>query len=317
MLRHAIPPARFFSQIPNDILRHPRLGSDAVRLLSWQLSLPADRHESLSATAARAGVKPVAFQRAKKQLKQEGFFHEWKEQGRGGLWRTQQLVSNVPLTADEVASLRDSAPAPANPVVGERAARSVGRHPDEERGEKTSNLPAPAAEPAPEPDPVTAEARQLVGALRALDPRLRVPRGMVPELAALAAQWLRLGHTPGDVRETVRQALPGPSQPIHRPGGLLRHLLRDAPPAPAPPEPPRVSRMRECAGDRHPQPLLFEPMGDEELCRDCRLEQAEACAPRTPGGVLATVRGVAAARSALRGGAFTEGPTLVSNRSGA
>ncbi|MFF3287843.1 hypothetical protein [Streptomyces sp. NPDC003023] len=301
MLRHAIPPARFFSQIPNDILRHPRLGSDAVRLLSWQLSLPADRHESLSATAARAGIKPVAFQRAKKQLKQEGFFHEWKEQGRGGLWRTRQLVSNVPLTADEVTSLRNPAPTPANPAVGEPAPRSVGRHPDEEREEKTSNPPAATA---PEPDPSTAAARRLVGALRALDPRLHVPRGMLPELAALAAQWLRLGHTADGVREAVRHGLPGPAQPIHRPGGLLRHLLRDAPPPPAPPEPPRVSRMRECAGDGHTQPLLFEPVGDEELCRDCRRERAGTSAANVaPGAALTVVLGVAAARSALRGGA--------------
>lgn len=292
MLRHAIPPARFFSQIPNEILRHPRLNSDAVRLLSWQLSLPADKHESLSATAARAGIKPTAFQRAKKQLLQEGFFHEWKEQGRGGLWRTKQLVSNVPLTACEVAALRDGEPAPAKPVVGEPAPRPVGRHPDEEREEDTSNPPQEAGP----------EARQLVGTLRALDPRLRVPRGMLPELADLAAQWLRLGHTPDGVRENIKRCLPTPTEPIHRPGGLLRYLLRQAPPAPVPPEPPRVSRMRECAGDGHTQPLLFRPVADEELCPDCRQDQAGTMT-RPPAGVLAAVKGVAAARSMLRGGA--------------
>jgi hypothetical protein len=37
MLQHAIAPTRFFSQTPNDIIRHPRLNSLAVRLLQCAL----------------------------------------------------------------------------------------------------------------------------------------------------------------------------------------------------------------------------------------------------------------------------------------
>ena len=56
MLRHVIAPSRFYSQLPNDILRHPRLSAAAVRLLAWQLSLPLDAKESLSRTAERARI---------------------------------------------------------------------------------------------------------------------------------------------------------------------------------------------------------------------------------------------------------------------
>lgn len=105
----------------------------------------------------------------------------------------------------------------------------------------------------------------------------------------------------------IRHGLPGAAETIHRPGGLLRHLLREAPPvAPddsAPRQRPRVRSMRECAGDRHVQPLLFSPVADERLCRDCRLERAEGDARRTAGVSLTAARGLAAARSALRGGA--------------
>ncbi|MBP2403991.1 hypothetical protein SNS2_2257 [Streptomyces netropsis] len=40
MLRHVIAPERFFTQVSNEIIRHPRLSANAVRLLMWQLSLP-------------------------------------------------------------------------------------------------------------------------------------------------------------------------------------------------------------------------------------------------------------------------------------
>jgi hypothetical protein len=110
-----------------------------------------------------------------------------------------------------------------------------------------------------------------------LDPRLRMPRGMLAQLAALAAlaaEGLDCGHTAAAVREHVRRALPGRGQPIHRPGGLVRYVLREVPPltpvvaAPvtAAPQLPRVARMREREG-RHTQPRLFLPVADERLCR--------------------------------------------------
>lgn len=217
MLRHAIAPARFFSQVPNEIIRHPRLSSDAVRLLTWQLSLPADAADSLSKTAQSAGIGKAAFLRAKRQLKDEGYVHEWREQVERGRWRTRQLVSNVPLSRDEAARVSSGSsqvgssqvgPTDVVPAVGAPTGRDVGRLPDQTPVGNTLQ---------PSPD-----ARRAVDSLHRLDPRLRVPRAILPELAALAEAWLDAGYTvegvtgrgpaaiaqPGSFHSSARRACP-------------------------------------------------------------------------------------------------------------
>ncbi|WP_415948119.1 hypothetical protein [Streptomyces sp. KLOTTS4A1] len=330
MLRHAIPPARFFTQVPNEILRHPRLSSDAVRLLTWQLSLPEGDNAPLSKTADQAGVKRGAFARAKEQLKAEGYLHEWREQCGRGRWATRQLVSNVPLSAAEAATVRDGgggtvlpdapaapdapdapaepcapsapdAPTAPPPAVGEPTPRAVGGHPSEYLLENTSNPPAAAAtEAASEAareaaSAATAPAADLIGALRELDGRLRIPRAMTAELTAHVDAWLAAGHTLADVREHIAYGLPSPGRPVFRPGGLLRYLLKDVPPVRAHEE-PRVAAMRECTGETHLHPRLFRPVTTEALCPDCRTAQAADSPARTT-----AVRGAASVRAALRG----------------
>ncbi|MFF2190258.1 hypothetical protein [Streptomyces sp. NPDC058155] len=272
MLRHVIPPARFFSQVSNDIIRHPRLSSDAVRLLTWQLSLPLDAKESLSRTATRAGIKKGAFLRAKGQLKAEGYVHEWRQQGVRGLWSTVQLVSSVPLSEAEAAAARGGgvpvvAPAVSSPAAGRPTGRAAGRHPENTpKGNTSHHQESEAA-----CDVACDEAREAVTDLHRLDRRLRVPRGMLPQLAALASQWLARGHTADGVRTEIRRSLPAGDTCIHSPGGLVRYILREPvavhvpPPAPV----PRVAQMRECESERHVQPLLFRPVADEAMCPAC------------------------------------------------
>ncbi|MFF9911857.1 hypothetical protein [Streptomyces sp. NPDC013457] len=287
MLRHANAPTRRFSQIPHEILRHPDLNSDAVRLLCWQLSLPDGVNEPLSKTAERAGIRKVAFLRAKGQLKAAGYLHEWREQGARGLWATRQLVSNVPLSPAEASAARCGAPTDTRPAAGEPTGRAVGRHPERTSRENTSIPPPPLV-------PEDAEARRLVDELPDLDPRLRVPRAMLPELTGLAARWLEAGHMADAVRDAVARCLPGRGSPIHRPGGLLRYILREVPPvAPAPPA-PRVAALRECESGLHVQPYLFLPLADEDHCGGCRR-------PSTASSATATAQtGPSLARAALR-----------------
>ncbi|MFE6961360.1 hypothetical protein [Streptomyces sp. NPDC057696] len=209
--------------MPNEILRHPRLSSDAVRLLAWQLSLPDDAKDPLSKTARQAGIGKCAFNRAKGELKREGYLHEWRQQGVRGLWSTVQLVSNAPLKPEQALALRDGAPAGGNPAAGEPTGRTVGRHPEKPVLENIPHHPEALLEAeAPEAPAVMEAGRQLISTILDLEPRLRVPRGILPQLAALASAWLEAGHTPGGVRAHVQRSLPGPKQPIHRPGGLLR-----------------------------------------------------------------------------------------------
>ncbi|WJV46662.1 hypothetical protein [Streptomyces flavofungini] len=286
--------------MPNEILRHPRLSSDAVRLLTWQLSLPDGAYETLSATARSAGIGRTGFNRAKAQLKAEGYLHEWREQRERGRWATRQLISNVPLDAEQAAALRGPAPSAELPTVGQPTGRAVGRHPDATPPENTPQPPPPAVD-LPQADQTVAD--RIIQGLPDLDPRLRVPRGMLAQLAALAVQWLALGHSPDDVRDEIRRGLPGRHQVIHRPGGLVRSLLRD----PAPPrreQQPQVAALRECAGP-HGSPTLFRPVAGEDRCGECRRERAEAGRADAGGGWAgagAAARGAPGVRAALRAG---------------
>ncbi|MFI9747305.1 hypothetical protein [Streptomyces sp. NPDC052494] len=333
--RNFIAPSRDFTQLANEIIRHPRLDSDAARILNWQLSLPAHSRQTLSKTAEHARIGATSFIKAKRQLKAEGYVHERRVQGPGGLWMTQQLVSSAPLRPEEAAKLLAHMPFRAGtervypqvvpsaslPAAGGPTAPPTDGHPGKDPGENTSNLPpepepGPESEPEPEPEPDPEseppphphpqptgqsgeasdaarerldEARALVGALPLLSPALRhIPPGMRDELARLAARWLDAGHTSADVHEHVLRGLPGAGTPVHRPGGLVRYLLREvAPRAVTPPAgtspagPPRLSPRlegaRECAGDGHTQPMLFRPVTEgQTLCPDCAIAPAGA-----------------------------------------
>ncbi|WP_193560581.1 hypothetical protein [Streptomyces alboflavus] len=294
MHRHVIAPVRFFSQTPNEIIRHPRLDSDAVRLLTWQLSLPEGADEPLSDTARSARIGRTRFKTAKAELKAEGYLHEWREQRERGRWATYQLLSNVPLDAEQAAALRDSAPSDHFPAVGQPTDRAVGRHPDTTPPENTPQPPPPAVD--------LPQADLIVRGLPDLDPRLRVPRGMLAQLTDLAGQWLALGHSPDGVRDEIRRGLPGAHQVIHKPGGLVRSLLRD--PAPPRPAQPQVAALRECAGP-HGRPTLFRPVAGEDRCGECRRDRAEAGrsgAGAGWAGAGAAARGAPTVRAALRAG---------------
>ncbi|GGX83597.1 hypothetical protein [Streptomyces hiroshimensis] len=315
MLRHAIPPASFFTQVSNEILRHPRLSSDAVRLLTWQLSLPDGANEPLSKTAERAGIKKVAFIRAKRQLVGEGYLHEWRRQGEAGRCSTTQLVSSVPLSAEEALGVREGGrPTGGIPAAGEPTGRSVGRLPEDNNGENNFHPPFPAAErpvpPAPPvpPEPLVERGARALAAVSRSEGRLRLSAPDVARLAPLAGEWFQRGAPMADFREALTARLP---RVVHHPAGLVRdRLLRKMPQAPtfaeqrasAPRVPSRVAGMQECRGD-HVQPRLFRPVGDEALCRDCCRAAAGAGGPvPVPGAVVAALRGAVTVRAALRGG---------------
>ncbi|MGD3110828.1 hypothetical protein [Streptomyces sp. YGL11-2] len=295
--------------MPNEIIRHPRLSSDAVRLLTWQLSLPDNADEPLSQTARRAGIKKTPFIRAKRQLSDEGYLHEWRRQGSGGRWSTTQLVSNVPLSATEASAVPDDRPTGLIPAVGEPESRAVGRS-HENTEEKTSTPPSPATshdtaldatskrreggrpnsndhrvEPEPQsaravPQPLLDRAVQALASVSHEERRLRLGGQEVKNLAPLAAEWFERGATVADVRDALTVGLP---QHVHCAAALVRdRLTRKMPEAPSlaaqrereATSQPRLARMRECTGE-HIQPLLFRPVADESLCPSCRHSHAE------------------------------------------
>ncbi|MBO0654774.1 hypothetical protein J1792_18940 [Streptomyces triculaminicus] len=315
MLKHAIAPARFFTQVSNEIIRHPRLSAEAVRLLTWQLSLPDGVDQPLSETAKRAGIKKTAFGRAKGELKAEGYVHEWHRQGSRGRWSTTQLVSNVPLSAEEALAVRDGdrpaePPAAVEPAVGEPEGRSVGRSQDNTE-ENTHNPPS-------QPSRLIERGALALASISHRERQLRLTGREVSGLAPLAAEWLLRGASLTDLREALTLGLP---ERVHSAAALVRdRLMRKMPPVPsfaeqrtvldAPPE-PRVASMRECQGD-HVQPRLFRPVAGETLCSACRRERAEEAVAESVSEASppAAARGAAAVRAALRAGepAIVSGP---------
>ncbi len=302
MLRHVIAPARSFAQIPNELLRHPRLSSHAVHLLTWQLSLPPDARESLSDTARRARIKKTAFQRAKRELIKEKYLHEWRVTIGGGHWATVQLVSNTPLSATEAAAVRDGklpphggarlltepeetadtpakpqvAPSNSCPAVGQPTGRHSGRQPRKNTEGNTSHQPAVRM----------AQAEALLRSLAVVDPRLAVPARTARDWAPLAARWLEKGLPPDRIRRTLTQGMGDARSPLGALRWRLEHAMPDAPPPEPTPQPrpePRVARMRECAGEHIQARLFLPPPGSGETrCEDCRTGAAAGAAPLGP-----------------------------------
>ncbi|MGW1196867.1 hypothetical protein ACWD4B_13665 [Streptomyces sp. NPDC002536] len=260
MFRHVIAPTRFFSQVPNEIIRHPRLSSDAVRLLLWQLSLPEGANEPLYESAKRAGIKKTAFLRAKRELAGEGYLHDWRRQDRAGRWSRSQLVSNVPLTAEQAVAVRDTGqPTAPEPAVGEPGARPVGRSLDNNTGENTSHHP-------------DRRGTQALAAAVHGDPRLRLSSRDVRQLAPLASEWLARGATPQELREALTSGLP---DRIHSPAAITRDRLLRKMPDPLP------ERTRRIPVPARPPVASPDPYD-------------------TSAAVAATERGAPAVREALR-----------------
>ncbi|WP_406381709.1 hypothetical protein [Streptomyces sp. NBC_01618] len=173
MLRHAIAPSARYTKASHDVVRHSRLSSDAKILLLYVQGLPDDAtYKPLSELARKLGIKGRAYQKAKSQLVEHGYVHEWRSQGDGGRWLTEQLVANNPLTSEQARHLRGTSPAPALvpvlapapapaigppsahfPTVGKPAPRTAGGYkPAEDHSDKTTPHPPPEPEPEPEPE---------------------------------------------------------------------------------------------------------------------------------------------------------------------
>ena len=285
MLWHAIPPSRAYVKAAHDVVRHSKLSSDAKILIMYVQGLPESRTgEALSDHAKKLGIKGRAYQKAKGQLKEAGFVHEWRRQVGGGLWVTDQLFSNAPLTDEEARRLRDAKaqvePGDRYPVDGRASTRSVGAsQPEAEEREKNSPHPpseAPAAETA---EPVTASAPEVVEAegvllsLRHANPQLHLGVREARGLSEMAADWLRRGVKAAELRAALVSGLPADG--VRSAFGFVRHrLVQKLPEPPAPVAP--VVEVRPpvtCEGDGPEH--VFRPRADETMCGPCSREAAE------------------------------------------
>ncbi|WTI75817.1 hypothetical protein OG242_18130 [Streptomyces sp. NBC_00727] len=248
--------------------------------------LPESRaNEALSDHAKRIGIKGRAYQRAKSQLKEAGYVHEWRWQGQGGLWMTDQLFSNVPLTDEEARGLRgakaQAEPADRSPAVGQAGTRSVGASQPEVEEEREKNTPHPptevpaadAAESVAATDPEVVQAERVLLSLRHATPQLHLGVREARGLSEMAADWLRRGVKAAELRTALVSGLPADG--VRSAFGFVRHRLVRKLPEPLEPAPP-VAPVRppvRCEGDGPEH--VFRPRADETLCRPCAQRAAE------------------------------------------
>ncbi|MEV4881341.1 hypothetical protein [Streptomyces cyaneofuscatus] len=157
------------------------MNSDAKVLLLYVQGLPESATDCpLGELARKLDMKGRSYQQAKKQLTENGHLHEWRSQGDGGRWMTEQLLSSTPLTREEAGAVRaklspeagqsvrpERQPCPPPtaqlPTVGEPTPWSVGGYePEEEHDEENTPHPPsePQREPQREPEPEPDAARQ-------------------------------------------------------------------------------------------------------------------------------------------------------------
>ncbi|MGW5291930.1 hypothetical protein [Streptomyces bacillaris] len=256
MLRHAIAPVRRYTKVSHDVMRHPRLGSDAKVMIAYVQGLPDERAgKALSELAREVGITGRKFQIAKGQLVVNGFVHEWRAVGERGRWATQQLFSNVPLSDDEARAVwreagAEAEPSPSErlPTVGQPGTRTVGHQlpVDEERVVNSSRPPTEAGVEVPAGEPgsgeLSGEDAVVEGVLLSLrDVRADLRLGVVEAraLVAQAVEWLRRGVSGVELRRVLSSDLP-PGR-VRSAVGFLRHRLEH--------KMPEAPRSREGRGE--------------------------------------------------------------------
>ncbi|MFI6652570.1 hypothetical protein ACIBI8_33820 [Streptomyces sp. NPDC050529] len=293
MLCHAISPSYGYVKASHDVVRHPKLNSDAKILIAYVQGLPekwADK--PLGEHAKRLGLKGRAYQKAKGQLKENGFVHEWRRQDGGGLWVTDQLLSNVPLTDHEAQRIHDKragspqvGPSEHYPTVGHPSTRSVGGYlpKGEEREKNSSHPPTEEPKPAdeavePEPtDPQVIQAERVLLSLKRVDDQLRLGAREARGLAGTAAEWLRRGVDVAGLRLALTRGLP--KDGVRYPFGFLGKRLETMMPSPVrveepAPVPAAVREFIACEAQEEGAEHVFRPRGTETVCRPCAQQAA-------------------------------------------
>ncbi|MFF3495613.1 hypothetical protein ACFYWS_30175 [Streptomyces sp. NPDC002795] len=280
MLKHAIPPARFFSQVPNEIIRNPRLNGTAVRLLLWALSLPEGSRETVQSLGEKMPEGRLAVRKARQQLEEEGYLHTRRRQDpETGRWTTHVLVTNVPLTSrEEVAAA--FGPSDQDPPASGATEQAPGTYPLGETPK--DNTPNQGA--------------AFLARLADREPALRLGARDVERLTPLIDGALATGVSETDLRRHLATDLP---RPLRSAAALIEYRLKNRPPTIAPAIPAqrkRVEPLGECAECRDPLPRGI----GKGICRTCAGLAAKPASAPVPAQGQGLRDVIALARAALR-----------------
>ncbi|WP_327334020.1 hypothetical protein OG582_19670 [Streptomyces anulatus] len=275
MLWHAIAPSRRYTKASHDVVRHPRLSSDAKVLILYVQGLPDGGTDlALSEHARKLDIKGRAYQRAKEQLLLCGFVHERRVVGERGRWVTQQVFSNVPLADAEVSPLwcdagvgvgvgSGVAPSPSArfPTVGQPGPRTVGHQlpVDEEREKNYSRPPTEGPRVEAVLESLTAEevqAERVLLSLRHVSRGLHLGVAEARVLVGQAVEWLRRGVSVGELRRVLSSDLPEGG--VRSAVGFLRHRLAEKMPEATVPAAREVQPMSMQEPEPEPEPAASD-----------------------------------------------------------
>ncbi|MFI5807273.1 hypothetical protein [Streptomyces sp. NPDC051561] len=295
MFLHVISPTRAFTKMSNALILHRELDVAARFLIGYVGGLmPAEQQKPLHVHAEKLGLKPAVYKKAKKELVRYGYVRDYRCQGPGGLWSTEQYVSNVPLTEDQFTALRCGdglSPGVPNPTAGEPDSPSVGRSTGTYKTDSKTTPTRPPQEAAantpqktPSSDRHFAVAERILRDLRVVRSDLYMSFRNVRYLAGAVAEQLREGVPAWEVHAALTHGLP--DTPIRNAAGFVTHRLgKNLPGAQAltasdaareqePHEEATAPRLGvvKCRGLGRPGEHHFRPVGDETHCDPCRRE---------------------------------------------
>lgn len=95
--RVAISRRHSFSCVPDSVLEHETLSHASVRALAWALGRPEGWDLRIGYWCQKCGLTDKTWPRVKKELKEAGFFRQWKTRGARGVFKWHQEITDAPI----------------------------------------------------------------------------------------------------------------------------------------------------------------------------------------------------------------------------
>ncbi|MEZ0064342.1 hypothetical protein ABIA32_000320 [Streptacidiphilus sp. MAP12-20] len=310
MLIHRTHHASNFIVLPNPLVQDRRLTYTARGLLADLLSRPDGWREDGRHMADSSPQGRLAIARALKELAAFGYYRVDKIRQEDGtilsvahVWDTPQVTPTLTRSGSGTAR---SGRRDALPVKNREKEPTLPQQAQQPQGGGDAATGGVGGRQAPTTNtngtdgsgelPADSAVATLFRVIRA-EPRLRLGTVEAAALAPLVAQWLERGCTERDLAQAL---LPGLPTQMHSVVAVLRdRLQRKLPPAPQPVVAAVAPQRHECA-------RCADPVAQPGICRPCAGLGGRTV--QVGGGQVATARGIAMVRAAMRAADRTPEP---------
>jgi hypothetical protein len=256
------PQVAFFTIVPNASARDHGLSFTARGILTYLLSLPSGRSETVISLSEKSVEGRKAVSAAMAELEARGYLARKRVKGEHGTITTEIVVFDV----------RDGASSQVAPIdtpvpIGGPVAGSSVDNPIEDQVENTP-LPAPVVAPvlvesAPEgrAGGEISRSENLLNEVARSDRRLHLSAKDVRRLAPLVEAWFERGADKRLISETLTVGLP---ERVQHPAGLLRKRLEEKMPTA-----PLTAPVAAAPTVRHECDDCGLPVVSAGLCKAC------------------------------------------------